>query len=177
MTTDETPNRDPIEPVGEPELPTLPEPATYDQVLVALAMMEPLPQIVMIGQRLATMPSNAQGGMPVQIPKMVLGAWATQLRRLGIFCIPELATHTLVDQGGTGPMAKHTAQRMQAVTMDDLWEKAKEQSPALAQLVNEADTPEKRRKAMRKLQASLPVEQRIALERLQSHQPQDFEPK
>lgn len=174
--SEELPSRDPIEPVGEPELPVLPEPATYDQVLVALAMMEPLPQVVMIGQRLAAMPSNAQGGFPVNIPKQVRGPWAVQLRKLGIFCIPELATHTLVDTGGEGPMANHTAQRMEAVTMDDLWEKAKGQSPALAQLVEQADTPEKKRKAMRKLQASLPVEQRIALERLQSHQPQDFEP-
>ncbi len=174
------PSRPPIRELTEDEqfeLPELPEAATHDQLLVALAAMDPLEQEVLIAQRIAAMPSQKDGGMPVNVPRQVRPPWARQLRKLGIFCIPELATHELVADPGGGLMANHTPARMQKLTMDDFWEMAKQQSPGLGPLVDQADTPEKRKEAMATLAKNLPVEMRIAFERLLSHDPEDLTPR
>jgi hypothetical protein len=173
------PSRSPIRELTEDEqfeLPKLPEPASHDELLVALAAMDPLEQEVLIAQRLAAMPSQKDGGMPVNVPRQVRAPWARQLRKLGFFCVPELATHELVADPGGGLMANHTPARMQKLTMDDFWEMAKQQSPGLGPLVDQADTPEKRREAMSALAKNLPVEMRIAFERLLSHHPDDLAP-
>lgn len=151
----------------------LPEPASYGAVLVALAKLDPLAQEVMIAQRIAVMPSQKDGSMPVNIPRMVRGPWAHHLRKLGIFCIPELATHQLVSNQETGIMANHTPAQMKQMTPDDMWEIAKSQNPELGNLVDNAKTPEERQQAMRVLAAKLPVEQRIALEKLSALQEQE----
>lgn len=174
------PNRDPIRELAEDEqfdLPELPEEASYAQVLVALSRMDPLEQEVLIAQRISAMPSQKDGGMPVNINRHVRAPWARQLRKLGFFCIPELATHELVADPGGGLMANHTAARMRKLSTDDFWEMAKQQSPELGRLVDEADTPEKRQEAMAQLAKTLPVEMRIAFERLLSHDPEDLAPR
>lgn len=176
----EQPSRNPIRELSGDakfEMPDLPEPATYAQVLVALSRLDPLEQTVMIAQRIAAMPSQKDGGMPVNIHRHVRAPWADQLRKLGIFVIPELATHELVADPGAGIMENHTAGRLQKITTDDFWEMAQQQDPALAKIVEDADTPEKKRKAMRKLAGSLPVEVRVAMERLMSHDPEDLAPR
>ena len=155
------------------DLNGLPEPASYGAVLVALARLDPLAQEVMIAQRIGVMPSQRDGSMPVNIPRMVRGPWAHHLRKLGIFCIPELATHELVNSQDGGIMANHTPAQMKKITPDDMWEVAKTQNPDLANLVDNAKTPEERQKAMRILAAKLPVEQRIALEKLTALQNQE----
>lgn len=147
------------------DLDGLPEPASYGAVLVALANMDPLAQEVMLAQRLATLPSQSDGGVPVNIPRMVRGPWAHHLRKLGIFCIPELATHELVATGD-GIMVNHTAMSMRRLTTEDMWDIAKAHNPDLARLVEGAKTPEEKREAMRVLAAKLPVEQRLAMEKL-----------
>lgn len=159
------------------QLSDLPEPASYAQVLVALAEMDPMAQEVMIAQRLAAMPSQHDGSMPVNIPRMVRGPWAHHLRKLGIFCIPELATHELVAPDvATGVMVNHTAMSMRKIDTKDLWEVAKQQNPEIAHLVETAKTPEEKQRAMRILAAKLPTEQRIALEKLASLSAEDLEP-
>lgn len=154
------------------DLDGLPEPASYGAVLVALSRLDPLAQEVMIAQRLAVMPSQKDGSMPVNIPRMVRGSWAHHLRKLGLFCIPELATHELVANESAGIMENHTAMNTRRLTPDDLWEVAKSQSPELSSLVENAKTPEDKQRAMRLLAAKLPVEQRIALEKLSALQNQ-----
>jgi hypothetical protein len=139
--------------------------------------MDPLEQEVMIAQRIGAMPSQKDGGMPVNIHRSVRGPWARQLRKLGLFCIPELATHELVADPGGGIMENHTAGRLRKLSTDDFWEMAKAQSPQLGKLVDDADTPEKRQAAMQQLAKSLPVEMRIAFERLLTHDPEDLAPK
>lgn len=173
------PNRSPVKEIPEEDRFKfdLPEPASYEQVLVALMEMDPLAQEVMIAQRIAAMPSQRDGGMPVNIHRMVRGPWAHQLRKLGIFCIPELATHELVAPDAAGMMVNHTAMTLRKIDADDIWEIAKQQDPALAKMVEGAKTPEQKRDAMRKLAAKLPVEQRIALERLNAVTPEDLEPR
>lgn len=174
------PNRDPVRPLEAEErydLPELPEPASHGQVLVALAAMDGLEQEVMMAQRLSAMPSQKDGGMPVPIPRHVRAPWARQLRKLGFFCLPELATHELVADTGAGIMANHTPARLQKLGTDDFWEAAKAQNPALGRLVDDADTPEKKREAMAQLAKSLPVELRIAFDRLTSHDPEDLAPR
>lgn len=175
---DQKPNRSPIREIPEDEKFAfeMPEPASYEQVLVALAEMDPLAQEVMIAQRIAAMPSQRDGSMPVNIHRMVRGPWAHQLRKLGIFCIPELATHELVAPDAAGVMLNHTAMTLRKIDSKDIWEIAKQQDPALAKLVDEAKTPAQKRDAMRKLAAKLPVEQRIALERLNAVTPEELEP-
>lgn len=152
------------------DLDGLPEPASYGAVLVALSKLDPLAQEVMLAQRLASMPSQHDGSMPVNIPRMVRGPWAHHLRKLGIFCIPELATHELVTPETGGAMANHTAMKLKQITPDDMWEVAKSHNPDLASLVENAKTPEEKKKAMLLLAAKLPVDQRIALEKLSSLQ-------
>lgn len=174
------PSRDPVRKLTEDErfdMPPLPEPATYEQTLVAVSQLDPLEQEVMIAQRLAAMPSQKDGGMPVPIPRQVRAPWGRQLRKLGMFCFPELATHTLVNDGGGGMMANHTAARLTKLSADDFWKMAKDQSPELGKMVDDADTPEKRRAAMSVLARNLPVELRIAFERLLTHNPEDFTPR
>lgn len=155
------------------DLDGLPEPASYGAVLVALSELDPLAQEVMIAQRIGVMPSQQDGSMPVNIPRMVRGPWAHHLRKLGIFCIPELATHELVSSGQGDIMANHTPAKMQKITPDDLWEIAKSQNPELANLVENSKTPEERQRAMRILAAKLPIEQRIAVEKLTALQEEE----
>lgn len=172
-------SRDPVrELAGDEafELPELPVEASYEQVLVALSRLDPLEQEVMIAQRIAAMPSQKDGGMPVNIHRHVRAPWARQLRKLGLFCIPELATHELVADPGGGVMANHTAGRLRKLSTEDFWEMAKQQNPQLGEMVDQADTPEKRREAMSQLAKSMPVEMRIAFERLLSHHPDDLAP-
>lgn len=174
------PNRDPIRELTEEEqfeLPELPEEASYEQVLVALANLDPLEQEVLIAQRISAMPSQKDGGMPVNISRHVRPGWARQLRKLGIFCIPELATHELVADPAGGIMANHTAGRLRKLSTEDFWEMAKQQNPELGAIVDNADTPEKRKEAMQQLARSLPVELRIAFDRLLTHDPNEFEPR
>lgn len=174
------PSRDPVRELSVDErfeMPPLPEAADYDQVLVAVSRLDPLEQEVMLAQRLAAMPSQKDGGMPVNIHRHVRGPWARQLRKLGIFCFPELATHTLVADPGGGIMANHTAARLTKLSTEDFWNMAKDQSPELGKLVDEADTPEKKRAAMAVLAKNLPVEMRIAFERLISHDPEELAPR
>lgn len=174
----EMPSRDAIrERTDKPALPELPEPASYDEVLVTLYKLDPLSQEVLIAQRLAAMPSQKDGGMPVNIPRQVRAPWADQLRKLGFFCIPELATHELVADPGGGQMANHTAASLRKLTTDDFWRMAKEQNPKLAEMVDGADTPEKRQAAMDELRKNLPTELRIAFDRLHSHNPEDLAPR
>lgn len=144
---------------------------------MALSELDPMAQEVMIAQRLAAMPSQKDGSLPVNIPRMVRGPWAHHLRKLGIFCIPELATHELVaPDPGTGVMVNHTAMSMRKIDTNDLWNIAKAQNPEIADLVENAKTPEEKKSAMRLLAARLPMEQRIALEKLASVGPEDLEP-
>lgn len=174
------PNRSPIRELTEDEqieLPALPEPASYDEVLVALSQMDPLEQEVLIAQRLLAMPSQKDGGMPVPIPRFVRPPWAVQLRKLGLFCIPELATHELVADSSGGLMANHTPARLQKLSTDDFWDMAKQQNPALGKMIDEADTPEKKKVAMAQLAKSMPVEMRIAFDRLMSSDPEDLTPR
>ncbi|AEJ95334.1 hypothetical protein SEA_LITTLELAF_53 [Mycobacterium phage LittleLaf] len=174
------PNRSPIKEIPEdelPELPDLPEPPPWDEVLVALAKLDPLEQEVLIAQRIATMPSQKDGGMPVNVPRYARAPWARQLRKLGFFCIPELATHELVADPGGGMMANHTAARVRKLSRDDFWEMAKQQSPELGRMVDEAKTPEQKKEAMATLAKNLPVEIRIAFERLMSHDPEELAPR
>ena len=153
----------------------LPEPATNDQLLVALARLDPLAQEVMLAARLAAMP-NPTDGPPINIHRVVRGPWAHQLRKLGVFCIPELATHELVAPDGTGALINHTGSTLQSIDRSDLWATAKAHNPSLGKLVDEADTPEKKRAAMRKLAATLPVDTRLAMDRLIATRPEDLEP-
>lgn len=172
----EKPNTEFVREVKEEErydIDGLPEPASYGAVLVALTKLDPLAQEVMIAQRISVMPSQRDGSMPVNIPRMVRGPWAHHLRKLGIFCIPELATHELVNNQETGIMANHTPAEMKKMTPNDMWEVAKSHNPDLANLVDNAKTPEERQQAMRVLAAKLPVEQRIALEKLTTLQNQE----
>ena len=173
-------NRSPIRELTDDEkfeMPPLPEPATREQVLVALTEMDPLEQEVLIAQRISSMPSQKDGGMPVNIPRHARPAWANQLRKLGFFCFPELATHELVVDPGGGLMANHTASRLRKLSTDDFWEMAKQQNPELGSIVDNADTPEKRKQAMQQLAKALPVELRVAFDRLLTHDPSDFEPR
>lgn len=174
------PNRSPVRELRDDEkfeMPELPEAASYDQVLVAASRLDPLEQEVMIAQRLASMPSQKDGGMPVNIHRHVRAPWARQLRKLGLFCFPELATHELVADVGGGIMANHTAARLRKLSTEDFWEMAKDQNPELGRMVDEADTPEKKRAAMTTLARHLPVELRIAFERLLTHNPEDLAPR
>jgi hypothetical protein len=167
-------SRDPAKPLSEDQLykaVNLPEPATYEQVLVALSQMDPIIQEVMIAQRLAAMPhpGDPENGQPVHIERMVRGPWAHHLRKFGIFCIPELATHELIaPDRATGAMINHTASTAKKLTTEDLWEVARKQNPELAHIVDNADTPEKKQAAAQKLLKNMPVAQRIAMERLMS---------
>lgn len=173
-------NRSPVRELSDDEkfeMPELPEPASYEQVLVALANQDALEQEVLIAQRLGAMPSQKDGGMPVNIHRHVRAPWARQLRKLGLFCIPELATHELVADPGGGIMANHTAGRLRKLSTEDFWEVAKAQNPELGALVDGADTPEKRQAAMAQLAKSLPTELRIAFDRLSTHSPEDLEPR
>lgn len=175
-------SRDPAKPIPEQDryVPTeLPEPASYDQVLVALADLDPLEQEVMLAQRLAAMPhpGDPENGMPVHVERMARAPWAHHLRKLGIFCIPELATHELVSPDrATGVMVNHTAMSARKIDRDDLWRMAREKNPELAKLVDEADTPSKKRAAMKKLAGGMPVEIRIAMQRLVSTTTDELEP-
>lgn len=153
----------------------LPEPASRDQLLVALANLDPLAQEMMLAARLAAMP-NPTDGPPINIYRAVRGPWAHQLRKLGVFCIPELATHELVAPDASGVLINHTGSTLQSIDRKDLWERAKEQSPELGKLVENAKTPEQRKAAMRKLAARMPVETRIAMEKLIATAPEDLEP-
>lgn len=178
-TREERLNRDPAKPIPEEArfpLPELPEPADYLEVLVALAKMDPLAQEVMIAERLAAMPSQRDGSMPVNIPRMVRGPWAHQLRKLGVYVIPELATHELVAPDGTGMMVNHTAGSVRKIEPGDIWDKVKKMNPDLAQMVDAAETPEQKREAMAVLLAKMPVDQRIAVQRLAEVDPRDLEP-
>lgn len=156
------------------KLAPLPEPATRDQLLVALSQLDPLTQEMMIAARLAAMP-HPGGGDAVNINRNLRGPWAHHLRKLGLFCIPELATHELVAPDGTGMMINHTASTLESIDRKGLWEAAKTANPSLAQLVDNADTPEKKRRAMAVLAAKLPVEHRIALEKLIAATPEELE--
>ena len=168
-------SRNPAKPLTEEQLykaTDLPEPASYDQVLVHLARMDPVIQEVMIAQRLAAMPhpGDPENGMPVHIERMVRGPWAHHLRKLGIFCFPELATHELIaPDRATGTMVNHTAMTAKKITQDDLWDIARKQNPELAHMVDTADTPEKKQEAAQLLLKKLPVEVRLAMNRLMSH--------
>lgn len=153
----------------------LPEPATRDQLLVALARLDPLAQEVMIASRLAAMP-NPTEGPPINIHRAVRGPWAHQLRKLGVFCIPELATHELIAPDAAGMLVNHTGATLQSIDRGDIWEKAKEQNPALGKLVDGAKTPEQKKAAMRQLLAKMPVDQRLAMEQLMRTRPEDLEP-
>lgn len=159
-----------------PVLPDVPEPATYDQILVGLSQQDPLVQESLLAARLGSMPSQRDGGMPVDIPRAVRPTWAHQLRQLGIFVIPELATHELVDSGEGGPMANHTAAALQKMDRGDLWQIAREQNPELAKLVDEAQTPEQRKAAAQQLYQKMPVDQRIALRKLMTTPTEDLNP-
>ena len=129
----------------------------------------------MLAARLAAMP-NPTDGPPINIHRAVRGPWAHQLRKLGVFCIPELATHELVAPDASGVLINHTGATLQSIDKSDLWEKAKAQNPALGKLVEDAKTPEQKRAAMRKLAATLPVEVRMAMDHLISTRPEDLEP-
>lgn len=153
----------------------LPEPASNDQLLVAVSKLDPLAQEVMIAARIAAFP-NPTDGPPVNVHRKVRGMWAHQLRKLGIFCIPELATHELVAPDAAGMLVNHTGSSLQSIDRTDLWETAKAQNPGLGKLVDDAKTPGQKRAAMRKLAATLPVEVRIAMERLIATSPEDLEP-
>lgn len=158
-------------------LPELPEPADELSVLVALSKVDPLAQEVMIAERLAAMPTQHDGSGPVNIPRMVRGPWAHNLRKLGIFCIPELATHELVAPDGTGIMINHTAGSLRKIEPKDLWDRVKGMNPELADMVDKAETPEQKRQAMAVLLTKMPAEQRIAAQRLLDTRPEDLEPK
>jgi hypothetical protein len=150
----------------------LPEPASYDQVLVALSELDPLAQEVLIASRLAAMPSpsDPENGMPVHIERVCRGPWAHGLRKLGIFCIPELATHELVaPDRATGAMVNHTASTMRKLDRDDIWKMTQQQHPEVAKLVENAKTPEEKAAAMAELTKKLPAHIRIAMQRLASH--------
>jgi type IV secretory pathway VirB10-like protein len=153
----------------------LPEPATSDQLLVALSKLDPLAQEVMIAARLAAMP-NPTNGPPINIYRGVRGPWAHQLRKLGCFCVPELATHELVAEDQLGMMLNHTGSTLRSIDRTDLWETAKEQNPALGKLVDEAKTPEQKQAAMRMLAAKLPTDIRLAMEKLIATRVEDLEP-
>lgn len=173
-------SRDPARPLPDDvlyEKPTLPEPASFDQVLVALADLDPLVQEVMLAQRLAAMPSQRDGSMPVNIPRMVRGPWAHHLRKLGVFVIPELATHELVAPDASGVMQNHTAMSLKSITTDDIWDVARQQDPEMARLVDGAKTPEEKKAAMRTLLNRMPVQQRVAMNRLMQTTPEELEPK
>lgn len=154
----------------------LPPPASEDQLLVALARLDPLAQEVMIASRLAAMPNPCEGGPPINIHRKVRPEWAHQLRRLGIFCIPELATHELIAPDASGVMVNHTGATLESIDRSDLWERAKAQNPALGKIVDNAKTPAQKKAAMRKLAARLPVEYRMALDKLIESKPEDLEP-
>lgn len=161
-------------------MPELPEPASYTQVLVALSDLDPLSQEVMIAQRLAAFPhpGDPEGRMPVPIDRRARGPWAHHLRKVGIFCIPELATHEVVTPDKvTGIMQHHSAMSSRKIEENDIWKVAKEADPSLAELVDNAKTPEEKEAAMRTLEAKLPVAQRIALQRLRQTTPEQLEPK
>lgn len=175
-------SRDPAKPFPADELykapVELPEPATEDQLLVALFNLDPLTQEVMIAERLAAMPNpgDPEKGQPVHIERVCRGPWAHNLRKLGIFCIPELATHELIaPDRASGTMVNHTAQSSRSrLTREDLWEKAKTQSPEIAKLVDDAKTPEERDKAMEKLLSAMPVHIRLAAKRLARHSDEEL---
>lgn len=175
----ERPSRDPIREIPEAQrysVTELPEPATREQLLVALANLDPLAQEVMLAARLAAMP-NPTNGPPINVYRGVRGPWAHQLRKLGVFCIPELATHELVAPDAAGMMINHTGSTLRSIDRTDLWEVAKAQNPGLEQLIEEAKTPDQKRAAMAKLAAKLPVETRLAMEKLLETTAEDLEPK
>lgn len=173
-------SRNPAKPLSDEQLykaVDLPEPATYEQVLVALSQMDPIIQEVMIAQRLAAMPhpGDPENGMPIHIERVCRAPWAHHLRKFGIFCIPELATHELIaPDRATGAMINHTASTARKLDADDLWEVARSQDPELAHMVDTADTPEKKQAAAQKLLKNMPVAQRIMLQRLMKHDPEEL---
>jgi hypothetical protein len=174
--------RDPARPLPDDQLYqaiNLPEPASYDQVLVALSEFDPVIQEVMLAQRLSAMPhpGDPENGMPVHIERMARGPWAHHLRKLGIFVLPELATHELVaPDRASGAMVNHTAMTARKIDRDDLWEMARQAKPELAHMVDTADTPEKKQAAAKKLLTGLPIEIRIAMQRLMATSPDEMEP-
>lgn len=176
-------SRNPARPIPEDQLtqlPQLPPPADFTTVLVALASLDPMAQEVMIAQRLAAMPHPAfpDEGMPVGIDRRVRPPWANHLRKLGIFCIPELATHELVVKDrASGAELKSTMSNLKSMSTDKLWEIAKDENPEIAAIVENAHTPEEKEEAMRRLAATLPVPVRLALEKLRSTTPDELEPK
>lgn len=170
-------SRDPAKPLPADTLykapVDLPEAATEEQLLVALFNLDPLAQEVMIAERLAAMPNpgDPEKGNPVHIERVCRGPWAHNLRKLGIFCIPELATHELIaPDRASGVMVNHTAQSTRSrMTREDLWEKAKAQNPEIAQLVENAKTPEEREAAAAKLLKGMPMHIQLAAKRLMRH--------
>lgn len=154
----------------------LPEPATRDQLLVALANLDPLAQEVMLAARLAAFPNPCEGGPPVNIHRKARPTWAHQLRKLGVFCIPELATSELVAPDASGMWVNHTGDTLQSIDRSDIWEKAKAQDPGLGKLVDDAKTPAQKRAAMRKLAAKMPVPVQLAMNKLISTNPDELEP-
>lgn len=152
------------------QIEELPEPATRDQLLVALSNLDPLSQELMIAARLASMP-HPGGGDAVHINRGMRAPWAHHLRTLGLFCVPELATHELREQDGTlaSPAVAETIGR------DGMWEATKAANPEVAQLVENAKTPEEKREAMRLLASRLPVQHRLAMEKLIAAEPERLE--
>jgi hypothetical protein len=81
-----------------------------------------------------------------------------------------------VAQAGRVLLVNHTGATLQSIDRGDIWEKAKEQNPALGKLVDGAKTPEQKKAAMRQLLAKMPVDQRLAMEQLMRTRPEDLEP-
>ena len=153
------------------------------QLILALMELDPLAQEAMIAQRLASLPTGQDGkGPPANIPRMIRGPWAHHLRKLGMFCIPELATHELTEpsSANSGFMVHHTAADMSPVTSDSLWERVKQMNPALATEIDaarNAKDPRKRMELMNKLYAQMAPEQKAIAQRMLRTDPDSLTPR
>lgn len=168
---------------AEKPKPRKAQPASMAQLMLALMNMDPLAQETMIAHRLATLPTGQDGkGPPANIPRMIRGPWAHHLRKLGVFCIPELATHEVVepDAKAAGVMVRHTAAEMAPVTVDSIWERVKQMNPELATDVDaarKAKDPRKRMELMNRLYAQMPADQRAVAQRLMRSSPDELTPR
>ena len=159
------------------------EQATQAQLLMALMDLDPLTQETMIAHRLASLPTGQDGqGPPANIPRMIRGPWAHHLRKLGIFCIPELATHELLapDPVAAGFGINHVGADMSEITVDSLWERVKAMNPGFAEqfdAARSAKDPALRKAMMDRLYAQMPAEQKLIAQRLLRESPENLTPR
>lgn len=135
----------------------------------------------MLAARLASMPAQSErgnGGMPINVPHQIRAPWAHDLRKLGVFVIPELATHELVAAGEeAGMMRNHTPGEMRPISASTLMQRAREMNPELAKAYDAAKTPAEKRQMQTELFQKLSPQQRKIVEQVARTDPEVFTPR